>query len=161
MKTILTLTLLLLASPLAARASDLSRDLQVPFAPLTNPFSGVEAKPLENPEALKALLERCTFIPGKFSGAGVLSAELETEILPACASELSLSAEKNVLLARGLGLEVVSWDGSQSDGGDEQAIGVYDTRGRRLAVYPALFVDGNAINGIAHAIGAALPVVRR
>jgi hypothetical protein len=159
MKNLLILTALFLA-PLAARASDLSRDLQVPFDPLSNPFQGVQEMPVSDSQAsaLKALLERCAFTPGKFTGLGVLTTELETDILPACAKDLSLSADKNILSVRGLDLEIVSWDGSQSDGGDEQAIGIYSSSGDRIAAYPALFVDGNVLNGLAHAVGAKIRV---
>jgi hypothetical protein len=162
MKNLLILTVLFLA-PQAARASDLSRDLQVPFDAMSNPFHGVEAKAVSESAAteLKALLERCVFTPGKFNGLGVLTNELETGILPACASELGLNADKNILTVRALDLEIVSWDGSHSDGGDEQAIGVYSSSGDRLAVYPSLFADGNVLDGLAYAVGAKIRVTRR
>lgn len=161
MKIAILFTLLLAASPLAAHASDLSRDLQVPFEPTVNPFSGVAAKPLESSGALKALLERCTITPGRFNASGAIAAEFDTEILSACSAELSLNADKNILMVSSLSLEIVSWDGSHSDGGDEQSIGIYGTDGERLAVYPSLFSDGNVIDGIARAVGAQPPVVRR
>ena len=53
-------------------------------------------------------------------------------------------------------LFVVSWDGSNSDGYDEQAMGIYDQTGKRVAIYPALYVDSNVLDGLAHAIGANL-----
>ena len=163
MKNKLILTALVFLAPLAARASDLSRDLQVPFDPMTNPFQNMEAKvlPASDLSELKALLERCTFTPGKFNGFGVLTTELDTDISPACANELSLNADKNILTVRSLDLEIVSWDGSHSDGGDEQALGVYSANGDRVAVYPSLFADGNVIDGLAYAVGAKVPVSKR
>jgi hypothetical protein len=165
MKFALTLAAIIAAAPLAALASDLSRDLKVPFAPLSNPFANAQEQGLEPTAAaeLKALLENCAFTPGQFNASGAITGELETGIFPICSASLSLNADKNQLTVRtsDLFLEIVSWDGSQSDGGDEQAVGVYGFNGQRLAVYPSLFADGNVIDGIAHALAVQISVVRR
>ncbi len=151
-----------------AFASDLSNDLLTPFEPLSNPFGGVEAATLPGSVAyqLKGLLEKCAYSP--ISG-GNREVQHEAAVQPSCknllqASETIYKGAPSVghtlkVKALGINLQIISWDGSNSDGGDEQAIGIYDAAGDRIAVYPSLYVDGNVLDGIAHIVGAALPKV--
>ncbi|MGZ3649893.1 MAG: hypothetical protein ACXVB9_02300 [Bdellovibrionota bacterium] len=156
----------LLSAP--AFASDLTRDLRVPFEPMSNPFQNVQPRELNSSLSgeLSRLLVRCAFNPASERE------QSSAEVRPACASEILPSMERDqagaefignkaVIRLGGFTLQVVSWDGSHSDGGDEQALGIYDQGGNRIATYPSLFVDGNVIDGLAHAVGARLPVSRK
>jgi hypothetical protein len=171
-KLLLTLSLVTLvgsASSLAS-ASDLSNDLRTSFAPLSNPFEHSAEKPLPAAVAtiLRNLLARCAYTPVQAPNASTSNTVyFDASLEKGCESEIIASYvnDKNghkvignrlFIHSQGLALQVVSWDGSQSDGGDEQAIGIYDIYGNRVAVYPALYVIGNALDGIAHAVGANL-----
>ena len=145
-------------------ASDLSNDLKTPFEPLTNPFENVAEVELQaslaNP--LKDLLQKCAYVNVKTSeGGGRIFGDtrLKTECLSVLKPNYTVDQgqsyinNKLVVLLNGAQYLFVSWDGSDSDGGDQQAIGVYDSKGNRIAVYPSLYVDGNVVDGVLHALG--------
>lgn len=172
MKTTLLrlVSLLAFVAPLAASASDLANDLRTPFAPLTNPFGGARTMPLPAPtaSALKALLESCAFI--SVSQRSTIALYREAALQARCQDALTPSyrLDRNgqrilgpVLKVQtgGLALQVVSWDGNDSDGGDEQALGIYDAAGNRIAVYTGVFADGNVLDGLSRVVGASLPKV--
>lgn len=160
-------TLALLGASLSAAASDLSDDLRTPFEPVTNPFGRSATVPLQAPAAaeLKALLEKCAYTP--VNNRSALAVYNDAALRRGCEQALVPSYETDkhgqpyignrlAIHTADLDLTVVSWDGSDSDGGDEQAIGIYDQAGFRVARYTGLFVDGNVVDGLAHAVGAEL-----
>jgi len=157
-----------------ALASDLASDLKTPFQPMTNPFGSVTQKiELEANTAayLKSLLQKCAYVASEMPPSGMAIVH-DAALNPSCISEISVSydtgndgtqyiSNKMLIHSQGLSLYVVSWDGSDSDGGDEQALAIYDMSGKRLAVYPSLFVDGNVLDGLSHALGINLPEVKK
>lgn len=164
----LTIAAALVAAP--AFASDLSNDLRTAFAPLSNPFEHTAAKPLATDAAntLRNILSRCAFTPVQAPSVNMSNAVyFDAALEKSCAPEITASYVKDkngkkvvgnslIVHSDGLYLQVVSWDGSQSDGGDEQAIGVYDFNGNRVAVYPGIYAIGNVLDGLAHAVGMSL-----
>jgi hypothetical protein len=165
MKTKLFISLICGALSLssAALASDMSKDLKTPFEPLSNPFNENSEKPLNAKLAndLSALLLKCTSrkVSVDEHGWEVWNlAEIKTE----CSEFLSVNQDQNHLTidVQNQTFHVISWDGSHSDGGDEQAIGIYNAKGKRIAVYPALYADGNVVDGLAHALNVDVPQVR-
>lgn len=160
----------ILGASLPAAASELTDDLRTPFEPVTNPFGRAHTQPLASAPAaaLKALLEKCAYTPVKATsaiavyGESALRAGCESSLTPNYVTDAKGERFVGNMLAvhaAGLDLQVVSWDGSDSDGGDEQALGIYDANGSRIATYTGLFVDGNVLDGLAHAVGAVLPKV--
>lgn len=156
-----------------AMASDLQEDLKTPFEPLTNPFNSVQEVKLNANLAttLTTLLQRCAFVPSTKSEDGFETLGL-AELKADCDSAFTVSRDKGSdgvsyisnkmkITLKGIVLYVISWDGSDSDGGDEQALGIYDVQGNRIAVYPSLHVDGNVIDGLAHALDTDLPKVQK
>lgn len=170
LKSVLTLATLTLAS--LAHASDLTEDLKTPFKERTNPFGQFNEAPLAEPQAtqLKTLLSHCAYNPISALPSG-LKVENEAHLDSACAYLFQAQYETGrdgrpyianiVNVLGGLNLTIVSWDGGDSDGGDNQAIGVYDASGNRIAVYPSTYVDGNVVDGIAHVLGLQLPKIKQ
>jgi hypothetical protein len=161
----------LLAVPTLAHASDLSQDLKTPFEALSNPFDGVQEKKLDNHQAkvLKTLLSRCAFVPTWKTDDGYpatedarLKAECRHLMTPVFAggSQSKYMAQIRIHGA-GLRLTAVAWDGSDSDGGDQFALGIYDAAGTRIAVYPSLYMYGNVIDALSYAIDMDLPKVEK
>jgi hypothetical protein len=153
----------------SAFAADIDTDLEIPFEPLTNPFgrSATHALPASISSQVKAILESCAYVPSSGGGSVLGEAQLRKGN---CSKSISAIYERDKngqpvighrvqLTVNGFDLDVISWDGNDSDGGDEQAIGVYDTDGHRIAAYTGLFTDGNVIDGLAHAVNARLPEV--
>jgi hypothetical protein len=148
-------------------ASDLTKDLKTPFDVMTNPFDHMEEVALDGQtaQALKTLIEECTFrtVTKNENYEAWGTAQLKQE----CAARASLKlvqgpyAGENKLIIhdKGLKLLALAWDGSHSDGGDEQALGIYNKQGQRIAVYPSLYADGNVIEALAHALGVDIPQV--
>ena len=160
----------LLTSAAPAFASDLSDDLRTPFEPLSNPFGQAQASPLSSQVAqeLKAVLEGCAYSPVHHTSRIPLieMAALRSGCEGSVKVALEVARDGKPVIGHWaqvrtphFQLQVVSWDGSNSDGGDEQAIGVYDLSGQRVAIYPALYGEGNVLDGLAHAVGAALSSV--
>jgi hypothetical protein len=172
MKT-LTLALLTLAFTGTVMASDLTEDLKTKFEPLTNPFGNVAAVDLDKgtESQLVELFQRCAFQKVHKDQAGLEIYEL-SELKTECLAEITPSYSQDrkgnryidnrldIHTKNGLVLTVVTWDGDDSDGGDQQALGVYNKAGARIAVYPSLYVDGNVVDGIIHAINETTPIVR-
>lgn len=162
---VLTVTALTLILSSVSFASDLKKDLKAPFDVMTNPFENVKEVSLTGPtaQALKNLVEQCTFriVTKTENGEAWGEAQLDSE----CADRATLKKvdgpmggwSKLVIHDKGLELLAVIWDGSYSDGGDEQALGIYDRQGDRIAVYPNLYADGNVIDALAMAAGTDVP----
>lgn len=144
-----------------AFASDLANDLRVSFDPRSNPFGQVEEQALSEQIAgqWKQTLEACAYSPTDMSnGYPCLDA---AKVKAECQSQLGGDEHRLTIGYGGRKFTVVSWDGSDSDGGDQLAIGVYDGSGKRVAVYPSLFSEGNVIDALAHAVDASLPKLRK
>ncbi len=56
-------------------------------------------------------------------------------------------------------LTFVAWDGDHSDGWDEQAIGVYNAEGKRIAILDRHAI-GDVLDGIAASVNVELPEVQ-
>jgi hypothetical protein len=168
MKTsFLTKSILLAALALssAAMASDLTKDLKTPFDVMTNPFQAAKEMPLSPKlkNKLVDLLQGCTLQPVRHDGNNMEIWD-PAQVKPECKAQLILEDSKGhdgfsmaenrlrIFGPHGLEFSVVQWDGSYSDGGDQQAIGIYDSRGKRIAVYPSLYVDGNVLTGLSAAL---------
>ncbi len=147
----------------AALASDMSKDLKTPFEPLANPFHANQEQTL-NPKLasdLSALLLKC-------SSRKVTVDEHKwdvwnmAEIKPECSGDMSMNKDQNQLTisVQNQIFHVISWDGSFSDHGDQQAIGIYNAKGKRIGVYPGLYVDGNVLDGLAAALNTDVPEIR-
>jgi hypothetical protein len=164
---LLTIAALTFALSSVSFASDLRKDLKTPFDVMTNPFDDVQEIALkpETAEVLKELIQDCTFrivTKGpKYDSWDV--AQLKADCAPRATLKLVRGPlngfNKLVVHDQGLRLIALSWDGSHSDGGDQQALGIYDQRGVRMAVYPSLFADGNVIDALALALGVDVPQV--
>jgi hypothetical protein len=153
-----------------AQGSDLRNDLKTPFQPMTNPFVGQETQPL-NPDLakdLRNLLSQCVVEKAHLDqGTEVFDGQ---DLLAECSSFVTARysrdnkgnefVDKEVDIHAGdLNLVVLGWDGSDSDGGDEQAIAIYDINGKRLATYPSDYVIGGVLEGLTHALGVNVQAV--
>jgi len=167
MKNLVSIASLILAMTMItslAQASDLSQDLKTPFDVFSNPFNGVSAKPLPEATAthLRNLLSACAVRPVDFKLG--YERDWDSKLKNNCLTALQPNYEKNekgedeiknmVRINFGdLQMYAVTWDGSNSDGGDEQAIGIYDLSGNRIAVYPEIYsAEGNIIDGLSRAL---------
>ena len=158
-KLVFSITAFLISS--VTFGSDLSKDLKTPFEPLTNPFEHVKEQPLQKWVSLqvKSLMEACAYTPVKYERMKIVDS---ARLRPGCERTIVVNRNQNQMqiVTPNLKLFVVTWDGSDSDGGDQQALGVYDQSGRRIAVYPGLYLSGNVIDGLAYAVDAQVPEVR-
>ena len=148
-----------------AIASDLDHDLAVGFAPMQNPFMNFERQPLDQniQDKVGGILQKCAYqeVRSNFnSNHDVLAL---AKIKKNCAGIINESSDGNrldVKVSPYQKMIIVGWDGLDSDGGDEQAIGIYNQDGNRLAVYPDVFEFGNVISGVMHAFDKPIEYVR-
>jgi hypothetical protein len=159
--------LLLLAAP-AFAATDLENDLKTPFEPLSNPFThSVDRALSKRAQAeLKEFVLRCLVRPVK-EDSNQVEIDDEARVRAECAGETVYTETPDARTGRptidprveihsgSLDLIAVSWDGDNSDGGDELALGIYTTDGTRIAVYRSLYLEGDTFDGLAAALGLA------
>lgn len=152
-------------------SSDLTHDLKTKFEPRSNPFQGMSEKELSQDfkTPLLELLSSCAYqVVTKNEGfdsyePATLERECLKEITPNYYSfqgRRYINNKLRIHTQEGLILTIVSWDADDSDGFDEQAIGVYNQNGKRIAVYPQVWADGNVVSGIMQALGENVRIVR-
>ena len=161
-------SLALLFSRVAA-GSELAEDLRTPFEANSNPFESISESPLAESSAdvLKKLLEKCAFhlVDRQAGSVDLIS---DAGLRESCAEQISASyvigkdgkvhvGNRLAIRNKSIVLQIVSWDGSRSDGGDEQAVGVYDFKGNRVAVYPSIFATGNVVDALSSIMGVTIP----
>jgi hypothetical protein len=145
-------------------ASDLAHDLALPAGELGTPFTKRDDMDLVPSIAsdLKALLERCAETPVSTDPHGL---ETVYEMRSKCPELGAPTWNEKTWTERvdfRLGDEAftaLTFDGRDSDGGDESDLAIYDASGRRIAVYTALYGDNSAVGDMASVLGAHVPEV--
>ena len=152
----------------AFAATDLEKYLSVPFEALSNPFTTLndQTLPESTETALRAFLLKCFIRPvnGIFWGELKITSECASSVKYSVADHTSngnpiLSPVVEIHTGK-LQFTAVSWDGDNSDHGDELALGIYDTHGNRVAIYKSLYMEGNTFDALAGAVGVNADITK-
>ena len=147
------------------KGSDLKRDLAKPAGDRGTPFQQSDAKELR-PDLLAglgSLASRCLLSHEKVDPRG------SWYILPTtttCATELAEHEwndaawrDQTTFKLGDKSYTAVTWDGLDSDGGDECDLAIYDEKGKRIAVYTELYVDIDVYSAISAVSNANVKTV--
>lgn len=159
-------SILALTSAQAFAATDLQKDLETPFEPLSNPFTNMSEQRLDagTESALSAFLLKCFYRPvnrdlwDEMHVSAECAGAVKTKVTDHDKNGRAILSPVVEIHAGALQFTAVSWDGDDSDHGDEMALGIYDPQGNRIAIYKGLYLEGNTFDALSGAVGVGAKI---